>query len=105
MSRRYSSIRQLGCVVAELPQFQYANFEATRKILETVLSQKSTSLQLPDGVLVPHKSASLARILVQAIHETLLPVIPHIDDYTCLICTSIAFKPIRLACGHMFCVR
>jgi hypothetical protein len=28
-----------------------------------------------------------------------------LDDYACLICTSIAFKPIRLACGHLFCVR
>ncbi|KAL0575704.1 hypothetical protein V5O48_006264 [Marasmius crinis-equi] len=49
--------------------------------------------------------ASLPRILVQAMGETLLPVIPHIDDYSCAICTSIAFKPIRLNCGHLFCVR
>ncbi|THU89964.1 hypothetical protein K435DRAFT_781386 [Dendrothele bispora CBS 962.96] len=47
----------------------------------------------------------LPRILVQAIGETLLPIIPHIDDYSCVICTSIAFKPIRLGCGHLFCVR
>jgi hypothetical protein len=31
--------------------------------------------------------------------------LPSLDDYACLICTSIAFKPIRLACGHLFCVR
>lgn len=44
-------------------------------------------------------------MLVQALGETLLPIIPHIDDYACVICTSIAFKPIRLHCGHLFCVR
>lgn len=44
-------------------------------------------------------------MLVQALGETLLPIIPHIDDYACVICTSIAFKPIRLQCGHLFCVR
>jgi hypothetical protein len=44
-------------------------------------------------------------MLVQAMGEVLLPIIPHIDDYACVICTSIAFKPIRLHCGHLFCVR
>lgn len=44
-------------------------------------------------------------MLIQAFGETLLPIIPHIDDYACVICTGIAFKPIRLQCGHLFCVR
>jgi len=53
----------------------------------------------------PGGSISLPRLLVQAIGEVLLPIIPQVDDYACLICTSIAFKPIRLTCGHLFCVR
>lgn len=44
-------------------------------------------------------------MLVQAVGETILPIVPHIDDYECVICTSIAFKPIRLQCGHLFCIR
>ena len=32
-------------------------------------------------------------------------ILPSLDDYACLICTSIAFKPVRLSCGHLFCVR
>ncbi|KAF9056949.1 hypothetical protein BDP27DRAFT_1344261, partial [Rhodocollybia butyracea] len=36
---------------------------------------------------------------------TLLPIIPQLDDYSCVIRTNIAFKPIRLGCGHLFCVR
>lgn len=35
----------------------------------------------------------------------LLSILPSLDDYACLICTTIAFKPIRLDCGHLFCVR
>ncbi|KAG7095115.1 hypothetical protein E1B28_005899 [Marasmius oreades] len=54
---------------------------------------------------VTYTFASLPRVLVQAVGETLLPIIPHIDDYSCAICTNIAFKPIRLNCGHLFCVR
>ena len=56
-------------------------------------------------LVIPRNIASLPRTLVQAMSETLLPIIPHVDDYACLICTSIAFKPIRLFCGHLFCVR
>jgi hypothetical protein len=92
-----------------------ANAEATRKILKK--HAKRTALPLPAYVLeadsskitefalVPQQPTSLPRVLVQAIGETLLPIIPHVDDYACLICTSIAFKPIRLVCGHFFCVR
>lgn len=34
-----------------------------------------------------------------------ISILPSLDDYACLICTSIAFKPIRLSCQHLFCVR
>ena len=57
-------------------------------------------------VLAPSWPATtLAHTLLLALTETLLPVLPSVEDYTCLICTSIAFKPIRLGCGHLFCVR
>jgi len=49
--------------------------------------------------------SSLPRVLVQAIGERLLAIVPHLDDYSCFICMAIAFKPIRLDCGHLFCVR
>ncbi|EIN05532.1 hypothetical protein PUNSTDRAFT_137637 [Punctularia strigosozonata HHB-11173 SS5] len=68
----------------------------------------SSSSQSPSYTIIssfPVHSASLPRTLVQAIGQELVPMIPQIDDYTCLICTSIAFKPIRLKCGHLFCVR
>jgi hypothetical protein len=58
-----------------------------------------------DFFLIHETIISPPRILIQAIGETLLPLIPHLDDYACLICTSIAFTPIRLSCGHFFCVR
>jgi hypothetical protein len=86
-------------------QLEFANSEATRKILKK--HTKRTALPLPAdlGTMVPAKRTSLAHIFVQAIGERLLPIIPHLDDYSCLICTALAFKPIRLACGHLFCVR
>ncbi|KAF9009176.1 hypothetical protein BDZ89DRAFT_1143956 [Hymenopellis radicata] len=102
---------KLNMYILNIKKFQTANSEATRKILKK--HAKRTALALPDSAsgherlaLIMHaKAISFPRILVQAIGEMLLPVIPHLDDYACLICTAIAFKPIRLNCGHLFCVR
>ncbi|KAF9261076.1 hypothetical protein L218DRAFT_961763 [Marasmius fiardii PR-910] len=58
-----------------------------------------------DTPVMTYAFADLPRVLVQAVGEVLLPIIPHVDDYACVICTNIAFKPIRLNCGHLFCVR
>ncbi|KAF8838305.1 hypothetical protein BDN67DRAFT_1013182 [Paxillus ammoniavirescens] len=110
----------LNLFILDVKKLQSANAEATRKILKK--HTKRTALPIPshlisqwngpipapsstDFALIPQPPTSLPRLLVQAIGETLLPVVPHIDDYSCLICTSIAFKPIRLGCGHLFCVR
>lgn len=113
---------RMNFFILDLKRFQFANAEATRKILKK--HTKRTALPLPpyllplwngplpasppstELALLPWRSpVSLPRLLVQAIGEILLPVVPHVDDYSCLICTSLAFKPIRLGCGHLFCVR
>ncbi|KAK7471160.1 hypothetical protein VKT23_002571 [Stygiomarasmius scandens] len=124
----------LNMLILNIKKFQEANAEATRKILKkhakrTALPLPPSNASSPGPLalsLSSHTSSPtypappldpgitiigtsvhsfLPRILVQAIGETLLPIIPHIDDYSCVICTSIAFKPIRLGCGHLFCVR
>ncbi|TFK37062.1 SPX domain-containing protein [Crucibulum laeve] len=108
---------QLNMFILNIKKFSHANSEATRKILKKHTKRTALPLPLASSSLTsssssPHftllsglVSTSLPRVLVQAVGETLLPVIPHLDDYACLICTSIAFKPIRLNCGHLFCVR
>ncbi|GAA5973024.1 hypothetical protein JCM11641_000368 [Rhodosporidiobolus odoratus] len=48
---------------------------------------------------------SLPHILLSTFTTTLLPIIPALEDYECSICGDVAFKPIRLGCGHKFCVR
>lgn len=76
--------------------------------LQIALTQPQSSLDVTGAdllALIPATSMSLPHILVQAVGEILLPVIPSLDDYQCLICGDIAFKPIRLGCGHLFCVR
>jgi hypothetical protein len=107
-----------GHQLADFAQFQFATTEATRKILKkhakrTALPIPASMLAMPPPqcdsssglMLTSRPGTSLAQMLVQAVGETILPIVPHIDDYACVICTSIAFKPIRLRCGHLFCVR
>ncbi|KIY63422.1 hypothetical protein CYLTODRAFT_382302 [Cylindrobasidium torrendii FP15055 ss-10] len=106
-----NSFLELNIFILNIKKFQVANSEATRKILKK--HAKRTALALPSTIsgherlaLITHSnSVTLPRALVQAISEILLPVVPPLDDYACLICTAIAFKPIRLTCGHLFCVR
>ncbi|EJD02279.1 uncharacterized protein FOMMEDRAFT_168777 [Fomitiporia mediterranea MF3/22] len=129
------SFLQLNVFLVNLKKFQFATAEAARKILKKHAKRTALPFPIPsldgssaslqgdkqvssllrrDGpgvlyadilTLIPTSTLSLPHILVQAIGETLLPIIPHLDDYSCLICVNIAFKPIRLSCGHLFCVR
>jgi len=48
---------------------------------------------------------SLPRILASIMTKALLPILPSVDDYSCLVCMSIAYHPIRLQCHHLFCIR
>ena len=48
---------------------------------------------------------SLPRIVSCLLTKALMPVLPSVNDYSCLVCISIAWHPIRLSCGHLFCIR
>lgn len=50
-------------------------------------------------------SESLPHILLSLLTTTLLPILPSVDDYSCAICTGLAWRPIRLDCTHLFCIR
>lgn len=67
-------------------------------IASRISSEEMTSLVFAGITTLPH-------VLLSTITEILLPVIPSIDDYSCLICGEIAWRPITLDCKHMFCIR
>ncbi|WWC90391.1 uncharacterized protein L201_005325 [Kwoniella dendrophila CBS 6074] len=118
----YEEFLKLNVWLLDLKRFQQANILAARKILKK--HDKRTALTALEGfptfvrsTLSSHVdlngnvstwafyNTSLPHILLASLTNTLLPILPSLDDYACLICTSIAFKPIRLNCGHLFCVR
>lgn len=51
------------------------------------------------------ESESLAHILYSLLSTQLLPILPSLDDYSCAICLDVAWRPIRLDCQHLFCIR
>ncbi|GHJ88465.1 hypothetical protein NliqN6_4867 [Naganishia liquefaciens] len=113
---------RLNMLLLDLKRFQLANVNAARKILKkhdkrTALTASVGFPQFVRKSLDAHVdingninswtfyNTSLPHVLLASLTDTLLPILPSLDDYMCLICTSIAFKPIRLNCGHLFCVR
>ncbi|MCJ1477147.1 hypothetical protein MMC13_005818 [Lambiella insularis] len=53
----------------------------------------------------PFSSASLAKAVCCQISGKILALIPQLNDYLCPVCFNVAWKPIRLQCSHIFCVR
>ncbi|BFZ56337.1 hypothetical protein PYCC9005_003382 [Savitreella phatthalungensis] len=64
-----------------------------------------TALTPPDTFASLRGSRGFATAMYAAVARNLLSVVPQLVDYECPICTSITVKPVRLSCGHVFCVR
>ncbi|RKP30281.1 hypothetical protein METBISCDRAFT_23468 [Metschnikowia bicuspidata] len=91
-------------------QFQAINATALKKILKKFDKQTSlnVSRRFPDLISKDNvfiHGTPVAQNICFLIQSKLLRLIPQIEDYTCPICMSVAFKPIRLTCSHIFCVR
>ncbi|KIW02862.1 uncharacterized protein PV09_05915 [Verruconis gallopava] len=90
-------------------RFQEINQTAMIKILKKF--DKRTSLNVksifPKATPVTpiSLSKSLSQSLSQEITTRILSIIPSLDDYLCPICSDLAWRPIRLRCKHIFCIR
>ncbi|KIX01131.1 uncharacterized protein Z518_10197 [Rhinocladiella mackenziei CBS 650.93] len=122
LASRESEVRKLGpdasvaldrfirinAQLLRLMKFQEINKTALTKIIKKF--DKRTALRAQASVsnsLV--KSPFIVEDLAQAtcftISEEILNVIPQLNDYLCPICFSISYKPVRLRCNHVFCIR
>ncbi|KAI9809636.1 MAG: hypothetical protein M1825_000068 [Sarcosagium campestre] len=88
-------------------KFQEINHIAMFKILKkfdkrTSLGARASFERLVGGT-------SLATVMAKAIcftvSENILSTVPQLNDYLCPICFSISYKPVRLKCHHVFCIR
>ncbi|GEQ69715.1 hypothetical protein JCM33374_g3389 [Metschnikowia sp. JCM 33374] len=106
----YTNFLEMNTRLLKIIQYQSINTTALRKILKKF--DKRTCLNIsgrfPELISQDHifmNGSSVAQSICFVMQNKLLTLVPQLDDYTCPICMSIAFKPIRLDCGHIFCVR
>ncbi|ORY02714.1 hypothetical protein K493DRAFT_207875 [Basidiobolus meristosporus CBS 931.73] len=107
-SKALEQFMMLNRDLLSIMQFHELNQTAIRKIIKkhdkrTHLSAKSWFVDLMAPSLL--FKGNLSKALLSALHSELLIIIPQPDDYQCPICLSISWKPIRLKCGHVFCVQ
>ncbi|KAG2213903.1 hypothetical protein INT47_001172 [Mucor saturninus] len=113
LSSRHSkkALTQFMAINAQLvhfKHFQSLNQTAMIKILKK--HDKRTSLSATSEFPSFAKSNAIfvegvLMSLYNAVQTKLITIVPQPDDYDCPVCFSIAWRPIRLECGHVFCVR
>ena len=89
-------------------KYQEINRMAMSKIIKKIM--KKTALGAwpwPTSMLAGSRfvAQNLAKATCFTISTELLTIIPQLEDYLCPVCFSISFKPVRLRCNHVFCIR
>ncbi|KAL1958476.1 hypothetical protein VTO42DRAFT_4340 [Malbranchea cinnamomea] len=102
------SFLRINAALLQNLKFQELNRVALTKILkkfdkQTALHARAAFPRYASSE--PFLAESVAKAVCQSISQELLPVVPQIDDYLCPICLNVAFKPVRLRCDHVFCIR
>lgn len=104
----YARFLRLNATMLQNLKFQEINKTAITKILKKF--DKRTSL----GASVSFRSAirsqrllagNVAKKLCAQLSQEVVSIVPRVEDYSCPICFSIAWLPVRLQCSHFFCVR
>lgn len=104
----YQNFKTLNFEIIKVSNYEKFNNLAVKKILKKF--DKNTHFHSKDvfSSIIHKKTNDITNIsldIYYIINSKLLPIIPQIDDYLCPICCSIAIKPIRLKCSHLFCIR
>ncbi|KAK9452951.1 SPX domain-containing protein [Dipodascopsis uninucleata] len=102
----FSEFCRLNISIIRALNYLSLNRTASSKILKKF--DKRTALAARDLVTsksqVFVKSVSMSRLICYIMAKNLISLIPQIEDYSCPVCLSIVFKPIRVKCGHVFCL-
>lgn len=50
-------------------------------------------------------SRSMAKAVCQQVSQDLIRIVPQVEDFACPICSDIVWRPIRMDCKHLLCIR
>ncbi|KAK4140083.1 SPX domain-containing protein [Dichotomopilus funicola] len=104
----YTHFLALNVTLLENLQFQELNRTAVAKIIKkfdkrTSLGVKST---FPKAMYSAHFiSEAISKDICAQLAREVVTQVPQVVDYTCPICLSLCWLPIRLDCQHLFCIR
>ncbi|RMD42084.1 hypothetical protein DV735_g3028, partial [Chaetothyriales sp. CBS 134920] len=93
-----------------LLRFQAMNRTALSKIMKKFDKQTALHMRAALPTALERASAAalsdeLARATSMTISHELVHLIPQLNDYLCPVCYGITYKPVRLACNHVYCIR
>ncbi|KAM5430857.1 putative RING-type E3 ubiquitin transferase [Microsporum canis] len=103
--RALEMFMHINLAVLQNLKFQEINGMALNKILKKFDKQTALHARSAFTMTEPFSAQSLSKSVCQAISEQILVVVPQLDDYLCPVCFTISFKPVRLKCSHVFCIR
>ncbi|KAI9712357.1 MAG: hypothetical protein M1820_001570 [Bogoriella megaspora] len=89
-------------------RFQEIESKAITKILKKFDKRTSLGISrnpLPLTLSSTTLSHTLPLRICDLISSQLLTLVPQVADYTCPVCLSLAWRPVRLKCNHIFCIR
>ncbi|KAK4641957.1 hypothetical protein QC761_505450 [Podospora bellae-mahoneyi] len=98
----------LNATLLQNLQFQELNQTAITKIIKKF--DKRTSLGVkktfPKVMNSAHFiSETISKDICAQLSRDVISLVPQVVDYTCIVCLSICWLPIRLDCDHLFCIR
>ena len=96
---------EINAEILQNLRFQELNQMAITKIIKKFDKRTGLSLKtsLPHGFIAD--GPDIAKALSAQVSSKILSAVPQLNDYLCPICFSIAYRPVRLQCGHVFCIR
>jgi hypothetical protein len=102
-----NAFMQINREIIHSLQFGEINRTAMNKILKkfdkrTALGVKKT---FPQKIQYPDFSERLGKAVCAEVHNQILSHVPRLDDYTCPMCMEIKWRPVKLRCSHVFCIR
>lgn len=53
----------------------------------------------------PIMCETMAKAVCAGVSNEIIRIVPQLDDYLCPVCFSISYRPVRLSCSHVFCIR
>ncbi|KAK3984039.1 SPX domain-containing protein [Cladorrhinum sp. PSN332] len=104
----FQQFLSLNATLLQNLQFQELNQTAITKIIKKF--DKRTSLGVKKTFPKVMHSAhfiteAISKDICAQLSRDVVSLVPQVVDYTCIVCLSLCWLPIRLDCSHLFCIR